>query len=134
MPLAEVHLPRRAFGCPPQLDPPLQGPDLPVRKPAWGFALQPCEYRLGLQPRALIDLLADPLPDITEGILAGAPMSLPFQLAGQPILLQILPSRFRVHPRLRGRNLLIPLDVRQLPQPPHLVVRDHLLALAERNL
>jgi len=131
--LSEVHFLHWAFSRPPKLNPPLQGSDLPVGKPARVFPLQAFEQRLGFQTRTFLDLLPDPLPDIAEGILAGAPMPLPFQLAGQPVQRQISPRSFRIHPRFRGRNLLICFRLRQLLQPPYLVVSNHPIAPAERN-
>jgi len=57
--LAEVHLLRRTFRRPPQLSPPLQGPDLPIGKPAGALALQPLEQRLGFQSGTLFNRLTN---------------------------------------------------------------------------
>src|ERR1035438_8506550 len=65
--------------------------------------------------------------------LPGAPPPFLSQFAGQPFQAQIPPRRGWVHPRLRRRNLLILFRVRQLSQPPHLLVRDHPLAPRERD-
>src|ERR1017187_1623137 len=97
------------------------------------YTLQPLEQRLGFQPRTLLDLPLDCVPHLAKRILPRPPMALPLQLAGQPFQAQIPPRRRWVHPRLRRRNLLILFRIRQLSQPPHLLVCDHPLALNERD-
>src|SRR5664279_454029 len=87
--LAEVHLLRRALRGPPQLDPPLQGPDLPIAELPWAFPLQPLEQRLGLQLRTVLPLPLNCVPYLAERILPRPPMPLPLQLAGQAFQTQI---------------------------------------------
>src|ERR1019366_5561212 len=89
--LAEVHLLGWTLRDPPQLDPPLQGPDLPIAELPRVFPLQPLEQRLGFQPRALLDLPLDCVPHLAKRILPRPPMAFPLQLAGQPSRPQILP-------------------------------------------
>ena len=64
---------------------------------------------------------------LAKRILAGPPLALLLQFAGQPFQTQVPPRRRRIHTCLRRRNLLILFCVRQLSEPPHLLVRDHSL-------
>ena len=73
------------------------------------------------------------VPHLIERILSGPPWTFLLQFAGQPSQTQIPTRRSRVHARLRRRNLLILLCIRQLSEPPHLLVSDHLVALSERD-
>src|ERR1019366_2117244 len=77
--LAEVHLLRWALRGSPQLDPPLQSPDLPIAELPWVFPLQPLEQRLGFQPRTLLDLPLDFGPPPAKRIPPRPPMALPLQ-------------------------------------------------------
>jgi hypothetical protein len=99
----------------------------------WIFALQPLKKRLGLQAGALLDLLLDGIPHLPEGVLTSPPRAFLLQFAGQPFQAQVLSRRGWVHPRLRRCDLLILLRVRQLSQPPDLLVRDHLVAPHRRD-
>jgi hypothetical protein len=79
-----AHLLRWALRGSPQLDPPLQGPDLPIAELPRVLPLQPLEQCLGFQPRTLLDLPLNCVPHLAERILPRPPLALPLQLAGQP--------------------------------------------------
>jgi hypothetical protein len=80
--LTEVHLLRRTFGRPPDLDPPLQRPDLSIAETAGMFPLEPLKKRLGFQPVILFDQLPHLLPDFLERVLARPPSAILLDLAG----------------------------------------------------
>ncbi len=123
--LGEEHLLRWAVLGPPPLDPPLQGPQLPLGEAAGVLPLQGLEQGLGLQAGGQAQLLLDPGPDVGEGVGACPPGVLHTHLAGQPLEPPVLAGRLAGHPGL-ARRLLPgqPLEIEAV-ETSHLVISDH---------
>jgi len=91
--LGEEHLSRRPFGCPPDLYPPLERPQLAVLESAWVLLLQVLEDGPGLQAVVGLEHLEDFVLYLTEGVLPAPP---------EPFLPHLAGQYFRVPPFARG--------------------------------
>ncbi len=125
MGLREEHLLGRPFEGPPLFDPPLQGPQLPVREAAREAALQVEEEGLGLKPGVEPELLLEFGPDVLERVLPGPPGVRGLPLGGEAVRVAVLACRLLVDARLVGGPGQGGFGLEQLPQPPELAVRDH---------
>src|SRR3954453_16800342 len=123
--LNEVHLLSRPFCCPPVLYFPLQRSQLPVGKAVRILPLQRDEDGLCFQTRVRTELRLYLGPNVFERIFPGSPVTIRLHLTRQAPRTQIFARRLHIPPGLRGRDLLRFLCVRQLEQPPYLLVPDH---------
>lgn len=87
---------------PPLLEPPLQGPQLAVRKAAGILALQPGQEGVGLQARVDRQLFLDSRPDLGERIGPGPPGMFHTHLTGKSAQTPVLARGLFVEARLGG--------------------------------
>jgi hypothetical protein len=125
MNLGEEHLLGRSFEDAPEFDPPLQGPELDVRKSTWKAALQVEEEGFGLEPRVEPEPFEQFGPDILERVLPGPPGVRDSPLTGERVGVAVLACRFLVNAGLVGGLSQCVLGLDQLPQPPEQTIGDH---------
>ena len=125
MNLGEEHLLGRSFEDAPEFDPPLQGPELDVGKPARKAALQVEEQGLGLEPRVEPEQFQELGPDVLERVLPGPPGMRDSPLTGERVGVAVLACRLPVNASLVGGLSQCVLGLDQLPQPPEQTIGDH---------
>ncbi len=104
--LGEEHLLGGTVLGPPPLDPPLQGPQLPLGEATRVLPLQGLEKSLGLQARSQGQLFLDPGPDVGKGIESCPPGVVHTHLAGQSLEPPVLAGGLVGHAGLARRLLL----------------------------
>jgi hypothetical protein len=123
--LREEHLLGWPFEGPPQFDPPLEGPQLPVGVAAREAALQVQKEGLGLEAGVEPERLQEFGPDVLERVLPGPPGVGDAPLAGESVRVAVLACRLLVDARLvRGVGQGV-FGLEQLPQPPELAIGEH---------
>ena len=125
MNLGEEHLLGRSFEDAPEFDPPLQGPELDVGKPAREATLQVEEKGLGLEPRVEPEQFQEFGPDFLERVLPGPPGVRDSSLTGERVGVAVLACRLLVNAGLVGGLSQGVFGLDQLPQPPEQTIGDH---------
>jgi hypothetical protein len=125
MNLGEEHLLGRSFEDAPEFDPPLQGPELDVGKPAREAALQVEEKGLGLEARVEPEQFQELGPDVLKRVLPGPPGMGNSPLTGERVGVAVLACRFLVDAGLVGGLSQGVFGLDQLPQPPEQTIGDH---------
>jgi hypothetical protein len=123
--LGEEDLLGRSFEDAPLFDPPLQGPELDVRKSAGKAALQVEEQGFGLEPRVEPEPFKQFGPDILERVLPGPPGMGNSPLTGERFGVAVLACRLLVNAGLVGGLSQCVFGLDQLPQPPEQTIGDH---------
>jgi hypothetical protein len=123
--LREEDLLGRPFEGSPLFDPPLQGPELDVGKPAREAALQVEEEGLGLEPRVEPEQFEEFGPDVLERVLPGPPGVRDSSLTGERVGVAVLACRLLVDFSPVGGIGQCGFGLEQLPQPPELTIGDH---------
>jgi hypothetical protein len=125
MNLGEEHLLGRSFEDAPEFDPPLQGPELDVGKPAREAALEVEEEGFGLEPRVEPEHFEQFGPDVLERVLPGPPGMGNSPLTGERVGVAVLACGLLVNAGLVGGLSQCVLGLDQLPQPPEQTIGDH---------
>jgi hypothetical protein len=133
MVLREEHLLGRPLEGPPQFDPALEGPQLPVGEAAGEPALQVDEQGLGLEAGIEPESFQEFGPDVLEWVPAGPPGVGDLPLTGEPVRVAVLACRLLVEARLVGGVGQGGFGLEQLPQPPEQAIGDHPSAPSSRE-